>query len=104
MSTRPLPDHADLTHLKNQARDLLDQARRGDADALSRLRELHPRYENLARTGVKLADAQLVIARSYGFSNWPKLKTHLEYQGLTGALKQAIDTNDLDAVKRLMKA
>jgi ankyrin repeat protein len=53
---------------------------------------------------VKLADAQLAIARSYGFPSWPKLKTHLEYQGLVGMLEQAIDSNDLDAVKRLMTA
>jgi hypothetical protein len=51
---------------------------------------------------VKLADAQLAIARSYGFPSWPKLKTHLEYQSLVGALKRAIDSNDLEVVKRLM--
>jgi hypothetical protein len=99
-----LPDHADLTHLKNQARDLLKQARRADVEALARLREFHPHYDRLAKTGVKLADAQLVTARSYGFASWPKLKTHLEYQGLVGALKHAIDTNDLDIVKRLMSS
>lgn len=104
MRAHPLPDHADLAHLKNQAQDLLKQARRGAADALARLRELHPRYDRLVRTGVKLADAQLVIARSYGFPSWPKLKTHLEYQGLVGALEHAINANDLEVVKRLMKS
>jgi ankyrin repeat protein len=102
MPAQTLPDHADLAHLKNQAQDLLKQARGADADALARLRELHPHYDRLVRTGVKLADAQLVIARSYGFPSWPKLKTHIEYQGLVGALKHAIDANDLDVVKRLM--
>jgi ankyrin repeat protein len=102
MPAQPLPDHPDLAHLKNQALDLLKQARRGDASALARLREFHPDYDRFARTGVKLANAQLVIARSYGFPSWPKLKSHLEYQGLVGALKHAIDTNDLDVVKRLM--
>jgi ankyrin repeat protein len=102
MSTQPLPDYADLTHLKHQARDLLRQARRAEADALARLREFHPDYDRLVRTGVKLADAQLTIARVYGFPSWPKLKTHLEYQGLVGSLKQAIDTNNIDGVKRLM--
>src|SRR5262245_2451973 len=102
MSAQRLPDHADLAHLKNQALDLLKAARQADADALARLREFHPRYDRIMRSGVKLADAQLVIARSYGFASWPKLKMHLEYQGLLGALKHAIDTNDLDVVKRLM--
>jgi ankyrin repeat protein len=102
MPIQPLPDHADLAHLKNQAKDLLKRARLAEADALARLREFQPHYNRLLRTGVKLADAQLAIARSYGFPSWPKLKTHLEYQGLVGALKKAIDLNDLDVVKRLM--
>lgn len=102
MAAQPLPDHADLTHLRNQAQDLLKEARRADAQALERLREFHPHYERLVRTGVKLADTQLAIARLYGFPSWPKLKAHLEYEGLVGALKQAIDTNAFDVVKRLM--
>jgi len=84
MPVQPLPDHADLAHLKDQAKDLLKRARLGDADALVRLREFHSHYDRLVRTGVKLADAQLAIARSYSFPSWPKLKTHLEYQGLAG--------------------
>jgi hypothetical protein len=102
MSIQRLPDHADFAHLKYQARDLLKQARLGGADALLRLREFHPRFERVVRNGVKLADAQLAIARSYGFQSWPKLRTHLNYQGLVGELKQAIDSNSLDTVKRLM--
>jgi hypothetical protein len=102
MAAQPLPDHADLSPLRNQAQDLLKQARRADAEALEHLREFHPHYDRLARTGAKLADAQLAIARSYGFPSWPKLKAHLEYEGLVGALKLAIDTNDIAVVKRLM--
>lgn len=102
MPVQPLPDQADLAHLRNQAQDLVKQARRSDSGALARLREFHPHYDRLVRTGIKLADALLAIARSYGFQSWPKLKVHLEYQGLVGALKQAIDTNAFDAVKRLM--
>jgi hypothetical protein len=78
MPIQPLPDHADLAHLKSQAQDLLKQARLTNAGALARFREFHPHYDRLLRTGVKLADAQLVIARSYGFLSWPKVKTHLE--------------------------
>ena len=104
MPAQPLPDRADLAHLKNQAQDLLKQARLADAEALVRLREFHPHYDRPMRRGVKLADAQLVIARSYGFPSWAKLKAHLEYQGLVGALKQAIDTNNIEVVRRLMTA
>jgi hypothetical protein len=102
MPVQPLPDHPDLAHLKNQAQDLLKQARLADPHALARLSEFHPHYDSLIRTRVKLADAQLAIARSYGFPSWPKLKARVEYQGLVGILKQAIDSNRLDVVKRLM--
>ena len=68
---RPLPDRPNLRHLKDQAKDLL-------------------------KTGAaaSLADAQLQIARLYGFASWPKLKVHVESFEEVGQLKQAIDTND----------
>jgi len=52
-----------------------------------------------------LSEAQLKIARSYGFASWPKLKAHIESIGKAeelADLKRAIDTNDLDRVKQLM--
>ena len=80
--TRTLPAVPSLEQQKKQARELLVAARAGDADALRRLRAHHPR---LASAGaephavtVSLHDAQLVIAREYGFPSWPKLKTHIE--------------------------
>jgi hypothetical protein len=78
-SPRPLPDRPNLRHLKDQAKDLL---RAGEA--------------------ASLADAQLKIARLYGFPSWPKLKAHVALLTETGQLKQAIDTNNLEEVKRLM--
>lgn len=79
MPTHSLPDHPNLRHLKNQAKDLL---RSGHAPTL--------------------AAAQFQVARQYGFASWPKLKIHLETLGLAGPLKQAIDRNDLAAVQSLM--
>ena len=76
---RPLPDRPDLRHLKDQAKDLL---KAGDAKSI--------------------ADAQLKIARLYGFPSWPKLKAHVESLQLAGQLKLAIDADDLEEVKRLM--
>ena len=52
-----------------------------------------------------LSDAQLKIARLYGFASWPKLKAHVESLGQAeevSNLKHAIDANDLEAVKQLM--
>jgi len=76
---RPLPDHPNLRHLKDQAKDLL-------------------------KTGAakSITGAQFQIARLYGFASWPKLKAHVESLDEIGQLKQAIDTNDIARVKTMM--
>jgi len=56
---------------------LQTRVRAGDAEALAQVRELHPRAEQ-ALAGFELSDAQLVVARGYGFPSWPKLTQHLE--------------------------
>jgi hypothetical protein len=76
---RPLPDHPNLRHLKDQAKDLL----KTDAAAT-------------------LADAQFKVARLYGFTSWPKLKAHVESFEEIGQLKQAIDANDFVRVRTIM--
>ena len=78
-SPRRLPESPNLRHLKDQAKRLL---KAGDATSLS--------------------DAQLKIARLYGFASWPKLKAHVEAFEEIGQLKQAIDTNDILRVKTMM--
>lgn len=93
MSTRHLPVRPNLDQLKHQARDLLDALRRGEADALSDLRAHHPRQVDPAR--VRLADAQHVLARSYGLASWPRLV-------LACRLTDAICRDDLDTVRTLM--
>ena len=77
--SRSLPEHPDLQHLKNQARDLL---KAGSAESLT--------------------DAQFKIAREYGFDSWPKLKARVELLHDTGQLKEAIDSEDLPRVIFLM--
>jgi ankyrin repeat protein len=78
-SPRQLPEHPDLRHLKDQAKDLL---RAGQA--------------------ASLAKAQFQVARQYGFASWSKLKAHVESLQTVGQLKQAIDANDLERVQQLM--
>jgi hypothetical protein len=70
MPTRNLPDDPNLEHLRNQAKTLLKQVRDGAPEAVALAAEFHP-VESLA-------DAQLVIARSYGFPSWPRIVRHLE--------------------------
>jgi len=66
--SRELPAKPNLEHLKNQAKELLHQAQLGDAAATRKFLSGSP----------KLADAQHVIAREYGFTSWPALKRHVE--------------------------
>ncbi|MEO0961852.1 MAG: DUF1835 domain-containing protein, partial [Pseudomonadota bacterium] len=67
-----------LEQQKRRAKDLLKSARASDAQALARCRKHLP--ENLINTPdtLRLADAQLAIARENGFSSWPKLKQHCD--------------------------
>lgn len=73
---RHLPTHPSLDQLKHQAKELLQQTRAGAQEATVRFRDHHPHSGNLE--SIKLSDAQLVIAREYGFASWPKLKRHIE--------------------------
>ncbi len=75
--SRALPASPSLEQQKKQARELLRAARAGDPAALQRLREHHPRYAE-RRSHLALADAQLVLAREYGFASWPKLKAWID--------------------------
>lgn len=83
MPTKQLPVQANLAHLKYQARDLFKAASAGDPGALRRLIDHHSDFAGLspdqaASRPIKLSDAQLVVAREYGYSSWPKLKSAIE--------------------------
>jgi hypothetical protein len=84
MPVRRLSENPSLEHLKHQAKDLLKDNASLDASAAQRLREFHPRLRNardaeIFATPLKLSDAQLAIAREYGFPSWPRLKRHIEH-------------------------
>jgi len=81
-SPRTLPEHPNLRHLKDQAKALLK-----------------------AGQAASLTEAQLKIARVYGFPSWRRLKGHVDEVSLGKdviELKGAIDGNDFDRVKLLM--
>jgi ankyrin repeat protein len=71
-----------LEQQKKRAREFLRALRRGDPDALARLRSQHLRWANAAdgdvRQDIALHDAQFVIAREQGFASWTKLKAYAE--------------------------
>jgi hypothetical protein len=67
---RPLPPRPSLEFEHKQAKALLRRLRTGDPDSIERARAHHPAIDV---TNLQLADAQLVIARQYGFTSWPRL-------------------------------
>jgi ankyrin repeat protein len=80
---RGLPGNANLEQLKNGAKSFQRAVRAGDPGAAGFVREFHPRLADAQPgspelNGFTRTDAQLVIARQFGFSSWPKLKAHLE--------------------------
>jgi ankyrin repeat protein len=97
MPTKSLPANPSLENLRKQAKSLLKAAWAQDTYAMARIREFHPRHDQ-AITDFSLSDAQLVIARSYNFPSWPKLKQHLaivEYSNLPDEFKKADDSQSL---------
>lgn len=93
MSSRHFPVHPNLEQLRHQAKDLLRAIHRGDSDALADLGEFHP--ESIESAAARLADAQLVLARSYGLASWPRLV-------LACRMIAAIRADDVEAVRRLI--
>lgn len=93
MSERSLPVRPNLEQLKHQAKDLLHAIRRGDKSAIEEFRKHHPQGEVPAE--ITLADAQLVLARSYEASSWPRLVQSCQ-------LIDAIWNDDVNAVRELI--
>ncbi len=93
MPVRRLPVCPDLDQLKHQAKDLLRAMHAGDPAAIAELREHHP--GPIEPPAAKLADAQLVLARSYEASSWTRLVQAVE-------LVDAIWRDDLEMVRGLV--
>src|SRR5437588_9251908 len=101
--SRKLPAKPNLEHLKEQAKDLLRKIQQGEPGAIERVRSL---ISFSAPASLKLADAQHVIARDYGFSSWPKLKEHVDSLALdpAGKLSAAVCASDADRTARWLES
>lgn len=98
--TRTLSDRPNLDQLRRQAKDLLDAFREGNANAA---KEVHAHYRRGDPARFALHDAQLVLARAYGFESWPKLKALVD--GVTvRRLVDAVCAGDLAAVQSMVNA
>ena len=104
---------ASLDHLKNQAKSLLKLARDENPHALGRLRraKVIPEKSDASHPPLKLADAQLAIARENGSSTWMELRNSLAKQpasppttdatmSVLGLNQVWLDCTDLDAAEK----
>ena len=82
--SRQLPARANLEHLRNEAKQRLREMRSEDAAA-------------------KLADAQLLIAREYGFASWRQLKAAVD-NSVREMVFAAARNGDLDTVRRALES
>jgi ankyrin repeat protein len=116
MPSRSLPARPSLTQLRNQATDLRRAHREGKRSAAARIVANHPRMKGhsvdavLSRS-LALADAQLVIAREYGFESWAALKHRVDVGRRVARFKPhplfpeavaALDEGDIEQLRSLL--
>jgi ankyrin repeat protein len=99
---KSLPSYPNLEQLKNQAKALLKAHKGSNPQVLQEIQEHHPRWrsasgEDIRRLKFTLSDAQLVIARKYGFKNWAELKNQV-------LLRQRADAPSDAAIRALRNA
>lgn len=98
LPTRTLATHPDLAQLKRQAKELLKGFAEGDAAVAA---EVAAHYRGADARTFALSDAQLVLARAYGFRSWPTLKAFVD--GVTvRRLVEAVRAGDADSVRSMV--
>jgi ankyrin repeat protein len=100
----PLPPKPNLDKQRKLAKTLALDYWRGDADATARVHALHPKPP--AAEKFALADAQLVIARGYGFESWARLKYKIDSltRSPTELFVAAVRDGDVEGVRGLLDA
>ena len=107
--SRDLPKTPHLDVPKREARALLKDWRARKTEALERIAGRHPRFrksdaESVATGKFLLADAQLVIAREYGFETWAAMKQRIDANTPARLLLEAIHKkDDIDAAVSILK-
>ena len=110
---RSIPANPNLEFDRKQAKALLEAARSGDEHALVRFNASHPRFgaardAALLGRAVALHDAQLVVAREYGFASWPRWKQYVEMRrldiaGRAAELVRAACSNDVRKARVMLE-
>ncbi|HEU4722221.1 MAG TPA: ankyrin repeat domain-containing protein [Gemmatimonadaceae bacterium] len=84
-AARTLPDAPDLEWLRKQAKHRLVELRQ-------------------TNSGARLADAQLLLARTYGFPSWRALKAHVDSLTIDGRLFALAREGNVDELRALLDA
>ena len=93
---------SNLEQQRKLAKDLLHAAREGDSAALARIRAVSPAAATRPRA-LKLADAQLALAREGGFESWPKLVADFQEHDVK-AFCDAVRDGDLPRTQQLLSS
>ena len=102
--SKSLPPHPSFESLRKQAKHLLRRFAAGEPEALASVHTQLPAPE----LPLSLRDAQLVIAREYGFAGWSDLRAavlRLEGKGLEWAVAEAerlIHDNNVERLSQLV--
>jgi ankyrin repeat protein len=100
LPTRAFREHTDLNQLKRQAKELLDAFRSGDGTAIA---EVNAHYRAADPDTFALHEAQLVLARAYGFASWPKLKAYVD--GATAKrFLEAVRAGDSVSIQSMLRS
>jgi len=120
---KPLPFRARLEDYEQQARQLLDGHRTGDADAIRIIHENHPRFldetitwrpkfmssADIQQAPFDLDAARLALARWYTFADWTALKEYVDAVSVDGPVLwfesavEAIVNGDLATLRTLLR-
>jgi hypothetical protein len=73
--TRVMRENPNIDQLKRQAKELLEAYRGSSTDAVAEVTAYH---RTATPETFALHDAEFVLARSYGFESWPKLKAAVD--------------------------
>jgi hypothetical protein len=96
-----LPNNPSLDRLKADARRLQRSITAFEPDAIALVRRCHPKPSiALADSRFALHDAQLTVARSYGFTGWPALVAYLRLAADFTVDPHAVDEDTLEQADR----
>jgi ankyrin repeat protein len=98
--TRRLPQQPSIEQLRKQAKELLDQYRSGNPDAVAEVNRVDRDPDPAA---FSLSDAQRVLARAYGYESWPKLKAFVDGANVR-SLADAVKASDIEKARNLLRA